>query len=94
MSDDAEWDEFAKLGESRNKAIADAKKRSEPVKPAEYREKKRDSVDSWDFDSKPKTSAPKEAAGKPKIQAQTIKSAGFGDFDEILEGKKNTGNKM
>lgn len=97
MSDDAEWDEFAKLGQERARPALDSKKRSEPVKPAENREKKRekrDSLDSWDFDAKPMTGTPKLQAEQPKYLAQNIKASGFGDFDDILEGKKTSGNKM
>jgi hypothetical protein len=91
---DAEWDEFAKLGQGRAKAEPASKKRAEPVKPAEQREKKRDSVDSWDWDAKPKTAPQKPPGDGVKLEAQSVKAAGFGDFDDILEGKKPSASKM
>lgn len=96
MSDD-DWEEFAKLGQNRNKNVQPDRQRSDAVKPSENREKKpqkRDSVDSWDFDAKPKTASSPIGKEQPKYQAQNIKSAGFGDFDDIVEGKKAAGNKM
>lgn len=96
MDDDAEWDEFAKLGQNRAKPVETTKKRSEAVKPVEQRPKKKrsDSMDSWDFDTKPKTSSAKPVSKEPAYQGQAMKSAGFGDFDSMLEGNKPGSNKL
>ena len=96
MDDDAEWDEFAKLGQNRPKQPEAIKTRAEPVKPAEQRPKKKgsDSLDSWDFDAKPKTSSAKPQANVLQYQGTTVKSAGFGDFDSMLEGPKPGSNKL